>query len=89
MHLLHLDDAGISSRLSKLDVYTTYEVPRRADRSYGIASLLFRPLWFFVRSLLFHGGVLDGRRGIIKAYMAGIYQVVLLAKIQENKWKNR
>lgn len=89
VHLLHLDDAGISSRLSKLDVYTTYEVPRRADRSYGIASLLFRPLWFFVRSLLFHGGVLDGRRGIIKAYMAGIYQVVLLAKIQENKWKNR
>lgn len=88
VHLLHLDDACISSRLSKLDVYTAYEVPRRAARGYGVAALLLRPLWFFVRSLFFQGGVLDGRRGIIKAYMAAVYQIVLLAKIHEDKWKD-
>ena len=88
VHLLHLDDAGISSRVSKMNVYTDYEVPRRAGRHHGMLSLLLRPLWFFVRSLLLHGGVLDGRRGLIKAYMAAVYQIVLLAKIQENKWKD-
>lgn len=89
VHLLHLDDADISSRVSKMNVYTDYEVPRRADKRYGTFSLLLRPLWFFVRSLLLHGGLLDGRRGVIKAYMAGMYQVVLLAKIQEEKWKTK
>lgn len=88
VHLLHLDDADIASRVAKMNVYTDYEVPRRKQRHYSSAALLFRPFWFFLRSLLIHGGVLDGKRGIIRAYMAGMYQVVLLAKIQEGRWKD-
>jgi len=88
VHLLHLDDAGISSRVAKTNVYTDYEVPRRAGRHYGAAALFFRPLWFAVRSYLLHGGVLDGTRGIIKAYMASIYQMMLLAKIKEKELRD-
>lgn len=87
-YLLHLDDADISSRVAKTNVYTGYEVSRRAGKRYGVMSLFVRPLWFAFRSYLLHGGVLDGTRGIIKAYMACMYQMILLAKIKEKELRD-
>lgn len=83
LYLRHLDDASISSRISKINRYTDNELPKRMSRHNGIAGMLFRPAWFFIRSLVIGGGWRDGRRGIIKAYMDMIYQSTLIAKIEE------
>lgn len=88
VHLVHLYDASLSDRLLKLNVYTDYEVVKRAKKHYGIGTFLFRPQWFFIRCLFLQGAVLDGMRGLIRAYMSAYYQIVLLSKIKEYRWKN-
>ena len=50
--------------------------------------MLFRPGWFFIRSLLFGKGFSDGKRGLIRAYMASLYQIIYLSKLYENSLKN-
>lgn len=86
--LLHLDDASLTDRFAKQNVYTGYEVEKRAKKRYGAASLLFRPLWFFIRCYFIQGAVRDGMRGLIRSYMAAWYQIMLLSKIKENQWNN-
>lgn len=89
LYLVHLDDPDINSRLTKINRYTDYEVPKRRNKHYGTGKLLFRPMWFFIRSYIFGKGYRDGKRGIIKAYMAMIYQVTLMSKIIENDIRER
>ena len=86
--LYHLDDARLESRISTMNTYTNYEVEKRGEKRYGVAALLFRPLWFFLRRLFIQGAIRDGLRGLIRAYMAGMYQVILLSKIKEREWQN-
>lgn len=83
LYLQHLDDASLSSRMTKLNRYTDCEVPKRAHKRYGTAAMLLRPAWFFVRSLVAGGGLKDGRRGLVKAYMDMMYQVMLMSKVEE------
>lgn len=87
VHLLHLDDAPISSRITKLNVYTDREVSKRTGKAYGTMKMLLRPAWFFLRSYLFQGGFRDGRRGIVNAYLKAMYQMALLAKVTEERLK--
>lgn len=82
-HLGHLDDATLRQRLDKLNRYTDRDSERRDTRRYSTLALLARPCWFFVRSLLIGGGWRDGRRGIVRAYMDAIYQMMMLGKIEE------
>lgn len=88
VHLLHLDDASIGEMVAKLNRYTDYEVAKRINKGYGLGTMFMRPVWFFLRSLLLQGGIAEGRRGVIRAYMKGIYQMVLLSKITEYEYKN-
>lgn len=85
VYLLHLDDAPVESRLKKMDNYSDYEVPKRSHRRYGMMSLIFRPVWTLFRSYVLRGGFRDGRRGIVKAYLDCIYQLMLLSKIEEKR----
>lgn len=87
LSLQHLDDPSISSRLAKLNRYTDYEVPKRMSKHYGVGKMLIRPWWFFFKSLVIGGGWRDGRRGIAKAYLDAVYQMILLAKITEARNK--
>lgn len=89
LSLIHLDNPTISQRIDKLNNYTDYEVPKRIHRRYGTLSMLWRPLWFFIKSYLPGRGIAQGRRGIIKSYMAAIYQMVLLAKVTEAQLADR
>lgn len=89
LYLIHLDDPDISSRITKLNRYTDYEVPKRLNKHYGTTKLLFRPIWFFIRSYFLGKGYRDGKRGIIKAYMAMMYQVTLISKILETEIRNK
>ncbi len=85
LYLNHLDDMSVASRLDKINRYSDYEVSKRANKRYGVAKLLFRPFWFFIRSYLFGKGFRDGRRGLFKAYMSSVYQIAYLAKLHEKK----
>ena len=58
---------------------------RRCGKKYGSCKMLFRPLWFFFRSLFLRGGIRHGRKGIVQAYMDSIYQMILMAKITERR----
>lgn len=85
LYLRHLDNPSIAERISKMNNYTDYEVIKREKRPYGTFRFLFRPLWFFLRSYLLGKGFLDGKRGLIRAYMAMIYQATYMAKITEKR----
>lgn len=89
LYLIHLDDPDISSRIIKLNRYTDYEVPKRMHKHYGIGKLIFRPMWFFLRSYFLGGCWKNGKRGIIRAYMSMIYQVTLMSKIIEHNIREK
>lgn len=88
LYLRHLDNPSIADRIAKMNNYTDYEVVKRANKPYGTCKFLFRPLWFFMRSYLFGKGFKDGKRGLIRAYMAMIYQATYMAKITEKRMKD-
>jgi len=85
LSLIHLDNPSIEQRVQKMNTYTDYDMANRALKKYGCGKMLFRPFWFFFRSLILQGGIRHGRRGIANAYMSVIYQMVLLAKIVEKQ----
>ena len=84
--LLHLDDARLSERIGKMNVYSDYEVPKRKNKKYGVGKLILRPAWFFLRSYFMGGGIRNGKKGIVKAYMASMYQIMLLSKLTEAQY---
>ena len=69
-----------------MNVYTDYEVPKRRHKKYGLISMIFRPFWFFMKSYLLGGGFKDGKRGVATAYMAAVYQMMLISKLLEDKY---
>lgn len=83
----HFDDPSLAARVVKLNRYSDNEVPKRLARRYSVAALLFRPWFFFFKTLVLKGSWRDGRRGIIRAYMEGVYQILLLGKHLESTSK--
>lgn len=86
VHFLHLADASMHERIEKLDRYTDRELERRRSKNWGLGALIFRPLWFFIRSYVMKQGFRDGKRGLIRAYLQGAYQAFLIAKLHEERW---
>lgn len=82
---LHLADETMEEYVAKMNRYTDYEVIKKANKNYGVAALLWRPLWRFFRAYILRGGFLMGKRGIISAMLAAEYQFVLVAKIMEKR----
>ncbi|MCM1318824.1 MAG: glycosyltransferase family 2 protein [Muribaculaceae bacterium] len=87
LSIIHLDNPTVAQRLNKLNLYSDYEAPKRKHKKYGAGSLLFRPVWFFIKSYIIGGGFKQGRRGIVKAYMDSVYQIMLLSKLTEEGLK--
>lgn len=88
LYMLHLDDRPVRARIDKMNVYSDYEVSKRSHKKYGCVKMLARPAWFFIRSLIFGKGFTDGKRGLIRAYMAAMYQIMYLSKLYENSIKD-
>lgn len=82
---VHIADDSITERMKKINLYTGNEIEKRKNRHFGVAALLFRPLFFFFKSYILKKGFLDGVPGFIYACMDGYYQLVMLAKILESK----
>ena len=89
LYMIHLDDLSLKSRINKMNTYSDYEVIKRAHKKYGFIKMLFRPGWFFIRSFVFGKGITDGKRGLVRAYMAALYQIIYLSKLYENSINNK
>lgn len=81
----HLADETIQQLISKANTYSDNEVTNKAHKKYGMWALFYRPLWRFFRTYIIKGGILQGRRGLIKAYMDATYQVFIVTKIMEKE----
>lgn len=81
--IMHLADETIQQFINKANTYSDNEVVRKAHKKYGIPALLYRPLWSFIRTYFIKGEILQGRRGLIKAYMNATYQVFVVTKMME------
>lgn len=83
--LLHLANDSVSDILRKSDIYSNYELSRRRRKNYGVWTLLSRPMFRFFKSYVLKRGFLDGKSGLIHAILDSIYQVVIVAKIIEER----
>lgn len=85
---IHLADDTISMRLKKTDLYTDNEVKKRLCKHCGTVDLVVSPLWRFVRSYFFKGGITRGKAGFINAVLYAFYKFITVAKIIENDRRN-
>jgi glycosyltransferase involved in cell wall biosynthesis len=81
----HLANDSVRDILRKNNVYSDYEVPRRRKKNYGIAALVYRPAFRFLKSYLFKGGWRDGVAGFIYAALQAYYQFEVVAKLVEER----
>ena len=87
--LLHLSPSNVADVLERTNRYTDHEVPKRAGKHYGIASLLFRPPLFAFKRYVLQGTWRDGLPGLLDALTFGNYQFCMIAKILEARWHQR
>ena len=85
---IHLADDTISMRLRKTDLYTDNEVEKRSGKRVTPVDLVVSPLWRFIRSYFFKGGIRRGMAGFINAVLYSFYKFVTLAKIIEHQRRN-
>ena len=85
----HLANDSVSDILRKSDTYSDYEVVRRQHKKYGIGALLCRPLFRFFKSYIIKRGFLDGKPGLIHAFLDAAYQFDIVAKLMENSYQKR
>lgn len=82
---IHLDANSIYSRVERINRYTEYEIEKRGYKNYGILAMFWRPFFRFFKRFIISGGIFDGKRGFIYAYLDATYQFVSIAKILEQK----
>jgi len=85
--LLHLMDETMFEYLDKLNQYTDNEVEKKRRKNYNGWSLVWRPFWRFFKKYILEGGILEGKRGYMRAQLAAIYQFVLVSKILEGRMR--
>ena len=85
----HLADESIQQLINKYNTYSDNEVVRKAHKQYGIWALFYRPLWRFFRTYIIKGEIMQGKRGLIKAYMDATYQVLVITKIMEKEIRTK
>lgn len=83
--LVHLMDESMHQYLEKINLYTDNEVEKKRHKNYNGWSLVWRPFWRFFKKYILEGGILEGKRGYMRAQLAAIYQFVMVSKIIEGK----
>lgn len=84
--LIHLADDSIRTTLYKTNEYTDNEVEKKSGKSYGALSLIFRPLWCFIRSYIIKGKILKGVPGLISSALDCHYKFIMISKIIEKRY---
>ncbi len=85
LSLIHLANDSVHDRLTKTNQYTENEIDKKKGKNYGVAALLYRPMFRFFKSYILKKGFLDGTEGFIHACNEGIYQFVMVSKIIERR----
>ena len=86
---IHLANDSVADIVHKTNQYTQNEVEKKKGKRYGNLAFLFRPFFRFFKAYIIKGGIRDGKAGFIKASLEGYYQFVMLAKIVENRQKEK
>ena len=83
--LRHHAYRDLSAHLSTIDRYTTLAAARlhRAGRRAGLADLLLRPSFAFLRNYLLRRGCLQGVAGLVVSVMNAYYVFLRHAKLRE------
>ena len=81
----HKRRKNLAHPLKKTNEYTENEIEKKKDKNYGIMHLFYRPFFRFFKAYFLKAGFKDGKAGFIKAILEGLYQVVMISKIIENK----
>lgn len=87
MAIIHLDDQNISQRVAKMNQYTNKEMVRIGDsgRKFGRLSIIYRPLFYFIKFYLIKGGFKDGKMGLVYSLLHSYYRFLIIAKSWERK----
>ena len=85
LSFIHLAEETISTRVQKIDIYTSKEVERRLDKKYSYCSLITNGFYRFFKMYILKRGFLDGKPGLIYALMNSFYKIVTIAKIWEKQ----
>jgi glycosyltransferase involved in cell wall biosynthesis len=83
--LLHYTDPNLYHYFEKFNRYTTLaarETDSRGKR-FGMADLLVRPAWLFVKMYVLRRGFLDGMQGLVLALLSSAYVFTKYAKLWE------
>lgn len=89
LNLVHLAENYVRDVAEKNNRYSDNEVEKRANKHYGVAALLLRPLWHSFRDYVLSGGFRNGVAGLIHSTLIGEYQFLLVAKIIERDLLNK
>lgn len=79
----HLANDSISVILNKTNTYSDAEVHRKKSKKNSIISLIFSPLFWFIKYYFIKKGFLDGKKGFIFACLKAQYKFCSLAKTYE------
>ncbi|MBM6992294.1 MAG: glycosyltransferase family 2 protein [Prevotella sp.] len=86
---VHLAENTLHEVMQKTNDYTDGEVAKKSHKHYGIGALLWRPVWRFFKSYFMDGNIRNGLTGFIESSVAGIYQFLMVAKMLEQRMKDR
>ena len=83
--LLHFTDHDLEQYFRKFNSYTSLAARdmAAARRSAGIADLLFRPPFMFLKMYVLRGGFMDGIHGFVLCVVSSAYVFVKYAKLWE------
>jgi len=83
--LLHYTDPNLQHYFEKFNRYTSLGAEELVEKGkhFGIAKLIFRPIWVFVRMYLIRRGFLDGIPGFILCVLSAGYVFTKYAKLWE------
>lgn len=84
---IHLANENVRTMVGKTNQYTESEVEKKKNKNYGIAALIYRPMFRFFKSYILKGGIRDGKVGFICACYDGFYQFIAICKILERKYR--
>ena len=87
--LIHLMDETMHEWVAKMNQYTDNEAEKKRAKGYGLGALLWRPTWRFFKKYWMDGSFRMGLRGFIRAQLAAIYQFIVVAKIIEQRYRER
>ena len=79
----HIANDDVSLIIQKNHIYSTEEIKRKKDKNISLFTLIFSPMFWFIKYYWIKLGFLDGKKGFIFAKLKAQYKLNTLAKVYE------